>query len=552
MKFLLLKTLLLRKKTDEGFTLPIVIAIGLVMVLLSAVNLIQSGEENLNALSQRGSADALAVAEIGVARYRALLNNNRILAVNNSKRWVSTNTVVSNQVCTAGIFGTGGWADTSSATGKRDVIVAGKKLGSYRLISYEYDRNGTLNDQDSNGIPNDLEGDNFSQLSDVGQPDPNNGGAIPNFDPNTNNHNDFNNDGKSDSRGILIVQGEDTTGNEDTTGSVAQIQVEIPIGVNIQDLEDLNPALWVQQSTPTSIGNVQINSDGLESDGTMLFGESIANGDNSDDKGIVLHKPATSGSNGCDDPANLAGQITTSDPRILPPLLNINQTGLTKRELLDDLSSNTDPSPPASPNPPRANYFLNNKIVLGNNADDTGGTQALHTDDRYYYHTGTSSSDNLALDAGEAIIADGTSKVILYVAGNLNIDTGVAGNRTRLVNSSHRTEVNPLATIEEIRATTPPDIGRYLEIHVKGDVNISGSGELFITGLLRVDGEVKITGSPTVEVQGSIWTNQWNNISSGTVNITTDDYKFFSITPNRTPAPLTYRPSGWERQEASN
>jgi hypothetical protein len=528
MKFLLLKTLLLHKQKDQGFTLPIVIAIGLVMVLLSAIDLVQSGEENLNALSQRGSADALAVAELGIARYRDLLINNRILAVNNSDQWISTNTVISEQVCTTGIFGTGGWADNSS-TGWRDLIVNGNDLGEYKLVYYEYDRDRTFGDADRNGIPDDSDNLQFSQNSDIGQPDPKTG-VIPNFNAATNNHNDTNNDGTSDAQGFLVVQG------RDGTGSIAQLQVQIPMGVNTQDLEDLDPALWIQQSTPTSIGNIDIDSDG-----DQIFSESIAAGDNSDDGSIVLHQPSASGSNGCNDPTDLSQEITTSDPRTLPPLININQAGLTKRLLIDNISLNTGGT--------TANYFVGNKIVLGNSQDNTGANQALHTDGRYYYHTGTSTSDNLNLGAGEAIIADGTSKVILYVEGNLNINTGVAGQRTRLVNSSHRTEVNPTATVAEIRATTPSDIGRYLEIHVNGNVNITGNGQLFITGLLRANGAVNILGGSTVEVKGSIWANQWNNTSTGTVSITTDDYKFFSITPNRTPAPLTYRPSQWEKQE---
>lgn len=89
MKLLLLKVLLQRRARDEGYVLPMVIAIGLVMVLLGAVNLTGASEETLSAISQNSRSDALAIAEIGVARYRELLDNNRILTVYNHDQWTA-------------------------------------------------------------------------------------------------------------------------------------------------------------------------------------------------------------------------------------------------------------------------------------------------------------------------------------------------------------------------------------------------------------------------------------------------------------------------------
>ena len=164
----------------------------------------------------------------------------------------------------------------------------------------------------------------------------------------------------------------------------------------------------------------------------------------------------------------------------------------------------------------------------------------------------------MELEDGEAIITDGTAKVILHVGRNLIIDTGSIGDRVRLVNAQHTSET---------RNPTPPGIARFSEIHVEGDLEISGTGTVDITGLLRVGGTVRITGNPTVNVTGSIWTNDWDS-NSGTVNIDTDqtiatignpprnvtvnEYNFYSITPYKTPAPITSKPSGWERQEATN
>lgn len=532
----------MRKRKDEGFTLPMVIAIGMVMVLLSAVNLVQSGEENLNAISQEGSSDALAAAELGVSRYRDLLINNRVLAINDSDRWTNpsipsivgtTNTLT--KVCTD-TNEIADWADTTP-TAWKPINVAGNPVGSYRLVNYEYDQNPLDgNNDDDNG---------FDQFADA--------------------NNDFSTtpDGESDARGFLTVQG------QDLIGSIAQIRVEIPIGVNTQDLRNLAPALWVQQNTIANLGNIDINSDG----------DTIPSEDN--DGNIVLYEPATAGSNGCDTPTtNLAGENTISDPRPLPPIMNqanFTSTFITSpsvlnfRELDGDISDETHssyvPGDPV-PNPYPSNYYNpdTKKIVLGMANDETNNTldnpigsdseQALNpgitingqNENIFYYSTDTL---DLVLEDGEAIIGDGNSRVILHVGGDLDITTGTSG--VRLVNSSHESETPP---------TTPPRIARYLEIHVDGDVEISGDGTLNITGLLRVGGTVNITGSSTVNVIGSIWANNWDANSGATINIDTDqstangqlvsEYNFFSITSERTPAPLTYKPSGWERQEATN
>lgn len=555
MKFLLLKTLLLRKRRDEGFTLPMVIAIGLVMVLLSAVNLVQSGEENLMAISQEGSSDALAAAELGVSRYRDFLINNRVLAINDSAQWTNpsipsvvgtTNTLV--KVCTD-TDEIANWADTTTW---HDIDVNGNTIGSYRLVDYEYDQNPLDgNNDDDNG---------FDQFTD----------ANNDFSPTP--------DEESDARGFLTIQG------QDRIGSIAQIRVEIPIGVNTQDLRNLSPALWIQQSTISNadIGNVNINSDATEPTppfppNTKIFSESIADGDNSDDGNIVLYDPATAGSNGCGtSTTNLAGENTISDPRPLPPVMNQENfedtfsSVLNFRELDGDISDERHSSY-VSGNPVPNNYPSNyynpdtKKIVLGTAYDETnnpldnpigsGSQQALNSgitingqnENIFYYST---DAQNLVIDDGEAIIGDGDSRVIIYVDGDLDITTGTDG--VRLVNSSHQSESF---------STTPPGIARYLEIHVDGNVDISGNGTLDITGLLRVDGTVNITGSPTVNVIGSIWANDWDASSGATINIDTDqttsngelvsEYNFYSITSERTPAPLTYRPSGWERQEAN-
>ena len=80
------------------------------MILLSAVNLARSSEENLNTLSQQGLSDAIAMAEAGVIRYRELLDKNRVLAVYNLSEWTTENFVTS-QVCDVISASDDGWAN---------------------------------------------------------------------------------------------------------------------------------------------------------------------------------------------------------------------------------------------------------------------------------------------------------------------------------------------------------------------------------------------------------------------------------------------------------
>ncbi|MDJ0743667.1 MAG: hypothetical protein QNJ32_09910 [Xenococcaceae cyanobacterium MO_167.B27] len=488
MKFLLLKALLLRRAKDEGFTLPIVIAIGLVMLLLSTVNLIQSGEETVLSISKQGSSNALASAEFGIARYRELLNNNRVLAVYNLDQWTN----VAGEACNNITNSAGGWADNNSNTTWRDVSLnettfsvdfnddgdqtdTNVVIGEYKIVDYEYDNDGLVDGADTNGTDN----RNISLISDVA--------------------NDIDGDGESDARGFLTVKGRAPDGSE------AQIEVEIPLGVNTDDLNSLDPALWIRQSsvTESEFGNITLTSGN-----------------------IVLYR-ASASPTGCDDFTE--GVITgIRDPRQLPPIVDI--ASVTARELDGDISAETGST---------VNYFNGSEILLGTDYDNDGdydddgtndGPQARNTVDgvaRYYYRT---NSQNLVIDSGESILADGLGKVIIYVDGDLDINTGAS--LIRLANFSN------IAT------------SRYLEIHVAGNVDISGDGDLEIKGLLHVpNGTVTISGLANVDVTGSIWANDWDNSSGGTVTIDTDDYKFYSLTPNRTPKPLTYRPTNWETQE---
>ncbi len=285
---LLLKVLLLRRARDEGFTLPMVIALGLVMILLGAVNIVRSSEENLNAITQNSRTDALAIAELGMTRYRELLDKNRVLTVYNLANW-TTPTEVCDVIANTG----GGWADSATTTW-RNIILDETAIG---------------NDVNSDGDTTDT-AVNIGQYKIVGYTY--NGNSPFNQTQDTSNGN---------STGTLRVKGRATDGSE------AQIQAEIPIRINPLDMDNLAPALWIGSGTltATSMGSLTIPND----------------------TNIVLSKPASGGIAGCIDPADIAPNKVIADPRNVPSITNIvtlvnaatTGVGGTKNTLVNNLTS---------------------------------------------------------------------------------------------------------------------------------------------------------------------------------------------------------------------
>ena len=485
MKFLLFRILLLHRTRDQGFTLPMVIGIGLIMVLLSSVALVQSSEENLTAISKDSSSTALAMAELGVARYRELLNNNRVLAIYSLSNW----TTVADQTCDEISAGTGGWANSNDwrditlnendygidFNDDGDKIDTTVPIGSYRIVDYRFQNDNNPDDDgnvDIDGNYTDVgEDDIFNQTSDADNP--------------------------NNPRGILAVQGRKINDAGLDDGGVAQIQVTIPIGVNTNDLESLDPGIWIRRDIEDHPG-----FDGVIEPGNLIF---------NDDANLVLYRDVDD--YGCNT-VNFAGTDSIRDPRALPPLATITGNHI-------DLNGNISDEPD----------FVDNELILGKLSE----TAALETDpngvERYYYEVlGT---DNLEIGAGESLLADGTAKVVVIVGGDLIIDSA-PGDPTIIGNTSNS-------------ATS-----KHLEIHVNGDVDIRNGGNVQINALINArNGTFKISTTATVELTGSIWADNLDN-ANGTIDVTTDDYKFYSITTQRTPKPLTYPPTGWQQREAKD
>ncbi|ELS01478.1 hypothetical protein Xen7305DRAFT_00011820 [Xenococcus sp. PCC 7305] len=504
MKFLLLRVLLLSRRKDRGFTLPMVIGIGLIMVLLSSISLVQSSEENLIAISKVQSSTSVAMAELGIARYRELLNNNRVLAVNSLNNWVNVNDETCN-VITDAANDDDGWANTddwrpvtideTALIPPTDLnndgnITNNLAIGSYRIVDYRFQNDNDPSDddkRDDDGNYEDLGEDGiFDQTSDAANP----------FGP----------------RGILAVQG------QDINGSVAQIQVTIPIGVNTEDLDSLDPGIWIHQSAEPNLGTIN------RVDNSLVI----------NDLGNLVFYRTTTGDNMCTD---VAGPEDAREPRDLPPLAVLPAV---VNNIAADITGDG------------AFDIVDNELILGQPSGASAANPNLDADgiERYYYQIPV--GGNLNVTAGESLLSDGNARVVIVVNGNLDID-GAAGN----VHVGNTSDKIFIGNINDGNLVANPFYAKsnYLEIHVNGDVNLSGDGDLYINGLIRATGTVNITGSPNINLRGSIWAEDWDN-GGGTVNLIReadyDDYKFYSIVPQRTPRPLTFAPTGWEQQQVTN
>ena len=552
MKLFILKILLQRRARDEGFTLPIVIALGLMMTLLGLVNIISASEENLNAISKNSSTDALAVAEIGVARYRELLDNNRVLALynvytnpvsltvgantipanSNINRWTGTNALTGatniygiNNVCSANV------ATFADRTAWHDVILSETNagadfnrdgdqtdevnMGQYRLVSYIYDIDGDLTNEDARQIT-------------IGATNP----WVANFsqsDDSVNTTDDVAfNDVTYNPRGILTVQG-----RTEPNGAVSQIEVEIPIRINQQDMNNLSPALWIGSGNISSLGsNLTIEDN---------------DGDNISDTRIVVTDNAISGTPGCADPPDNLNILTgvrnriISDPRSIPNIQSVIDTINFAQTDGGNQTNNAIPADgilgrPASSSINAALPYVRqtdgSTFVDYDPANPTADWDCKNISDcRYYYNFPA----DLAI--ASAIETDGIAKVTLYVAGDLTISDDIGSS----ISSS------------------------YLEIYVGGDVNItSAAGTLDINALIHApNGTLTINaGAGAINFNGSVWVNNFINNGLGAVTFDPDftstsstvsdrSYEFYTTTSNRIPRPLTASPTDWRTEQAT-
>ena len=526
MKLFLLKILLQRRIRDEGFTLPMVIAIGLVMILLGAINLTVANEENITAITQNSRSDALAIAEVGIARYRELLDRNRILTIHDSTEWGALTEVCDDNIAsllptpaTPPASPTLSWqtvVDTQDLDNDGNTTEA---LGSYSLVSYEYNLTSGS--------------DNFDQTDDTNN--------VVTVSGNTVN-----------ATGTLTVRGR-TPGNADNRGE-AQIEVEIPIRINLEDMNNLAPALWIGDNTvsaddlkPLTVSNgnivirdLAVTTSGSEADGCRDFSDASI-------------------TDGSQDLASDAEIVTTtgtviSDSRDLPPIsevvANINAARTAYSVTTGALNTPLNDAP--STGQLLFGATSHNPYNPATNSTNCPNIKLC----RYYY-------DNLATGTytNTDLLTDGVARTTLLLDESLTISATTQnvklGSTSNLVNDSNAFEI--YITDDD----SDPTNGSANNI----TLNATG-GNITINGLIHApQSTLTITGGGDVTINGSVWVGDFVNNSTGTVTISPDlvsreptasdpstsgrAYRFYSTTPSRTARPITGSPTNWKTEQTN-
>ena len=526
MKLFLLKTLLQPRARDEGFTLPMVIALGLVMLLLAAINITVANEENLTAISQNSRSDALAIAEVGVARYRELLDRNRVLAVNDSSQWGTLDQVCDDNIASLLPTGTGTsrilkWQTIADSQDLDNDGNTTESLGSYSLDSYDY-----INDNDEDGVAATL--------------------------PIANGQLDLTNDAENkNARGRLTIRGKAPNDSGE-----AQIQVEIPIRINLEDMSNLAPALWIGDNTVSAadLGNLTIGNGNV-----VIRDRAVRTGTTRDGCRNFSDADVADGSQ------DLASGITTttgtviSDSRDLPSIQKIsnptatdpaNYGDIEKARNFTNASGATEDLTNDIPAASGGQILFGQTIHEPYNADDNTKDCPNIKLCRYYYDPpGTGGLTLTSTDTD--LLTDGVARTTVLLNQPLTInatgDNVKVGSTSDIVNDSNAFEIYVRGTNN---ITINADTGYTVTIH--GFIHAPQS-------------TLTITGGGTVNIFGSVWVGDFDNNSTGTVTISPDiisrvptasdpstsgrAYKFYSTTDSRTPRPLTGSPTTWKTEQ---
>lgn len=517
MKLLLLKTLLQRRARDEGFTLPMVIALGLVMVLLGVISLTTANEENITAISQNSKSDALAIAEVGVARYRELLDRNRDLTIFDNDQWGTRSArteVCNNEDRDISSFIPGSGSPPPPVLDTQDLDNDGNTtevIGSYSLVSYDY--------SNTNGV--------FNRTDD-----------------------DLNKDAAgNNARGTLTVQGTAA----DNSGK-AQIQVEIPLRINRGDLNSLAPALWIGNNTVTAaqLGNL-----------------TIGNGN------VVIKDQATSTTDGCRDFSALASTIPTrpviSNSRNLPSIQKIINDVANARTAIGVAggSSINNPDNTIITTPATSLFGLTNHRPYNPDNKTTGCNNIKLC--RYYYDF--IGAGNLTFTNN--LLTDGIAKTTLLLNQSLTIDATAfsatipptplkIGSTSDAISDSNNFEI-----YVQDNDNNPDNINPN-NIEIK-----TGGGTVNINAFIHApESQLTITGGGRVNINGAVWVENFVNTGGTIVNISPDSigreptlkdpstsvrsYKVYSTTnefyggtSDMTNRPLTGSPTNWKTEEVN-
>jgi hypothetical protein len=539
---LLFKILSLRRSQEEGFVIPVIFALGLIMTLIGMITIFQSSDEEIISISQRDTSRALAAAESGVARYREYIDKYKTIAMYSA-------CIDGNDADKEG----DNWAGTTCGDPPNPASWANATTGNIPNLNTHCPAEGkTVADNDD-----DIEAIATRAWQNIGD-DPSQGqyrliDYIYNpgvFDAATKSY-------TTQPTGKLVVEGRVNQQNTDLenaiNASVASISVDLPIQPGLPNipptdisvapfLNGFNPALWITKANDAGgvpqLGNLRVNGNIVLTNDDCKFGNNAA----------------------------------------LPTDANLFDN--TKQSILIDLRVPVIATATETANIPNINEITLNELKtqalpLNGNPDLTI-SRSIGTpvggDTVYYYklvdavtpdtsalgvNATLGNPVDLNLVGGNTINIRSGRKVVLYVEGDINITPLVPGD----------ININP----------DPANTSSNLEIYITDatkNININEDGNINIKALIHApDSIVNIAAGSTANVTliGAMWIEDWNsqaavdssfdiNIDNTDAAVTEDQYlnytyvkSLFDVldTSNNTRVadPVIAPPSEWKTQE---
>lgn len=126
------------RRQEQGFTIPTVMGIGIVMVLIAAALINRVQNDQAIAGMQFRSEGAINAAEIGVVRLQSFLTQNRLFATQNSAQWETLVTNLNNEIGSCpNLALNNAWIE-GQGYAQGQWLNAGQAKHQYRLLSYNY------------------------------------------------------------------------------------------------------------------------------------------------------------------------------------------------------------------------------------------------------------------------------------------------------------------------------------------------------------------------------------------------------------------------------
>lgn len=488
---------------EQGFTIPLVLGLGLFMLLSGITAIKMSSSSESNSKIQKTSAQALSAAEVGLARIQALIDAERQVAVfpdcagtrsangtcpdaSTTPSWANPSaiaTTTSSNLCGTTVSSqTLNTFKAIAASTEWQDISTNPKDGQYRLISYRY-------------TPS----------------------ANPNEPPGI---------------GRLIVEGRTSQGVSGATKSsakafntgIARLKVEIPVNKNILTTTGSVPGLWMKYNNTTQMNNDQINGDIIVEGCLLPGGVSSSN----------LYDPAPSGT-----------QTVSFSPDPMPdtPALDglLNNGSLVMNYLIGDGIPSADQTPAGDP-------AIANPFPISNfprNEDDPA------PDGYYHYLIGSA-----VINGGNSITISPGKKVIFYLQGNLDMGGSPSINVTA-GSTPEQLQIYGNTTVGTGKGLNGSNYKYGCPVGITcptTQIFFNGTGD--VKALIHAPeaiGSVKGGGNAAGQVKGTLWINNWI-AGSGSSQVKVDAVgqlsDLLSSTTTETVEPQISVSTTWERVEA--